>query len=186
MLQTPSEKELAERCRRGEREAFRLLYEQYAGQLMAVCLRYAGDRETARDLLHDGFLKAFRSFGRFTWRGEGSLRAWMVRIMVNEAVDYLRKQEHFGNLLPVETLPDTLPDEEEAHPERIPAEQLMRFIEELPAGYRTVFNLYVLEERSHKEIAALLGIGEKSSSSQLHRARLLLAKRIKDYMENEA
>ena len=107
---------------------------------MAVCVRYSGDRDTAQDILHDGFLKAFRSFDRFQYKGEGSLRAWLTRIMVNGALEQLRKQS-LMNEQPIEELPEDIEDEESL--ELVPEAELMRFIAELPAGYRTVFNLYV-------------------------------------------
>ena len=80
--------ELSEQCRLGNNRARKELYEQYAGRMLGICLRYTGDRDTAQDLLHDGFLKIFDSFDKFTWRGEGSLRAWMERVMVNTAKQY--------------------------------------------------------------------------------------------------
>lgn len=180
-----SETELAERCRQGDRAAFQQLYEQYAGWLMAVCVRYAGEREAARDILHDGFLKVFRSFSLFSYRGEGSLRAWLTRIMVNESLEFLREKERQDRTVLMEELPDTIPDTEECEWERIPQARLMRFIEELPTGYRTVFNLYVMEGKSHKEIAGLLGITERTSSSQLYRAKAQLIKKINEYIEKE-
>lgn len=84
-----NEAELAERCGKGDNLARKQLYERYAGQLMAICIRYIGDRETAQDVLHDGFLNIFRSFDKFTYKGEGSLKAWLARVMVNEALGYL-------------------------------------------------------------------------------------------------
>ncbi len=90
--QTMNETELVERCGKGDNLARKQLYERYAGQLMAVCVRYTGDREVAQDVLHDGFLNIFRSFSQFTYKGEGSLKAWLTRIMVNEALGYLRKK----------------------------------------------------------------------------------------------
>ena len=80
------EQALAERCKRGDRAAYKELYERYAGRLLGVCLRYAGRQEVAEDLLHDGFLRIFSSFDKFTWRGEGSLKAWMERVVVNLAL----------------------------------------------------------------------------------------------------
>ena len=160
------ELELSEQCRLGNNQARKELYEQYAGRMLGICLRYTGDRDTAQDLLHDGFLKIFDSFDKFTWRGEGSLRAWMERVMVNTVLQYLRKYEE--------------PDASDV--EAIPQNVLMQFIEELPAGYRTVFNLYTFEDKSHKEIAQVLGINEKSSASQLFRAKSVLAKRVKEWI----
>lgn len=174
-----NEAELAKRCGKGDNLARKLLYEQYAGSLMAVCIRYTGDRDVAQDILHDGFLRIFRSFGQFTYQGKGSLRAWLTRIMVNESLGYLRKKSS----TPQETTLGEVPDmaDEEDGCTQIPQPVLMRFIRELPEGYRTIFNLYVLEEKSHKEIARLLGITEHTSSSQLHRAKALLIKRIEEY-----
>ncbi|WP_303014078.1 RNA polymerase sigma factor [uncultured Bacteroides sp.] len=178
------EQELSEQCRLGNNRARKELYEQYAGRLFAICLRYTGDRDTAQDLLHDGFIKIFDSFDKFTWRGEGSLRAWMERVMVNIALQYLRKNDVMNQTAPLEELSDKYEEPEAADVEAIPQKILMRFIEELPAGYRTVFNLYTFEDKSHKEIAQILGINEKSSASQLFRAKSTLAKRVKEWIMN--
>lgn len=182
MLRKLSEKELAEGCRRGDNVARKQLYEQYADLLMAVCLRYSADRDTAQDVLHDGFLRAFRSFGQFQYKGGGSLRAWLTRIMVNGALEALRKRNLLNEQL-IEELPDDIEDEEDL--ELIPQAVLMQFIRELPDGYRTVFNLYVFEEKSHKEIAEILGITEHTSSSQFFRAKRLLMKKISEYLKRE-
>lgn len=175
---------MSEQCRLGNNRARKELYEQYAGRLFAICLRYTGDRDTAQDLLHDGFIKIFDSFDKFTWRGEGSLRAWMERVMVNIALQYLRKNDVMNQTAPLEELSDKYEEPEAVDVEAIPQKILMRFIEELPAGYRTVFNLYTFEDKSHKEIAQILGINEKSSASQLFRAKSVLAKRVKEWIMN--
>ncbi len=182
MLQVLSEKELAECCRKGDNVARKQLYEQYANLLMAVCIRYAGDRDLAQDVLHDGFLKAYHSFDKFQYKGEGSLRAWLTRIVINVALEALRKRSML-NEQPIEDLSDDIEDVEEL--EQIPQSVLIRFIGELPAGYRAVFNLYVLEEKSHKEIAEILGITEHTSSSQFFRAKKLLMKKVSDYIKKE-
>ena len=143
-----NETELVERCGKGDNLARKQLYERYAGQLMAVCVRYTGDREVAQDVLHDGFLNIFRSFSQFTYKGEGSLKAWLTRIMVNEALGYLRKKASTNQEVIVEELPDVIDGDEDDF-EQIPQSVLMQFIKELPDGYRTVFNLYVLEEKGH-------------------------------------
>lgn len=177
-----SEKELAEQCREGSNIARKELYERYAGRMFGVCLRYAPDRGVAQDLLHDGFLTLYASFDKFSYRGEGSLKAWMERVMVNAALLYLRKHDV---LSVAQTLSDEVvsPEEPDAEVvETVPKRVLMRFISELPAGYRAVFNLYVFEEKSHREIAALLGINEKSSASQLTRAKACLAAKVREWM----
>ena len=165
------EQELAERCRQGDNLARKELYERYAGRMLSVCLRYAGDRETAQDLMHDGFLKLFDSFDKFTWRGEGSLRAWMERVMVNTVLQYLRKNDVMNQSSALENAPEAYEEPEGSS------------IDVIPAGYRTVFNLYIFEEKSHKEIARLLGINEKSSASQLTRAKATLAAKVREWMK---
>ena len=183
MLRKFSEIELAEYCSRGANVARKQLYEQYADQLMAICIRYCSDRDLAQDVLHDGFLKIFRSFDKFHYKGEGSLRAWLTRIMINEALEALRKRSSL-NEQPIDELADDIEDEEDF--ERIPQSVLMQFIRELPDGYRAVFNLYVFEEKSHKEIAEILGITEHTSSSQFFRAKKWLMNKISDYLKNES
>lgn len=178
------EQELAEQCRRGDNHARRELYERYAGRMLALCLRYSGNREVAEDLLHDGFLKLFSSFDKFTWRGEGSLRAWMERVMVNTVLQYLRQNDVLNQSAALDDLPLEAYDEPEPEVcETIPQHVLMQFISGLPAGYRTVFNLYVMEGKSHKEIAAQLGINERSSASQLARAKASLAEQVRAWMK---
>jgi RNA polymerase sigma-70 factor (ECF subfamily) len=159
--------------------------------MMGICYRYAGDNHTAQDLLHDGFLKIFNSIRSFNYRGEGSLRAWMSKIFTNTCLEFLRK--HNKNLAVERILEDEkyghIPqDDDDAggddYLSLVPDEALAEFIAQLPAGYRTVFNLYVIEDVSHKEIAELLGINESSSRSQLSRAKNILSEKIKKYAES--
>lgn len=179
------EEELSLQCQRGDMQARRTLYERYGGGLMAICLRYIGDRETAEDVLHDGFLRIFQSIKQFSYQGEGSLKAWLSRVMVNEALGYLRKKNvQLQQEVLMTEIPD-VPDTDDSDLNDIPRSVLMKFISELPDGYRTVFNLYVFEEKSHKEIASLLGITEHTSSSQFYRAKSLLIKKINEYRKRE-
>lgn len=180
------EQELAERCRQGDNLARKQLYERYGGRMFGICLRYVPDREIAQDLLHDGFLKIFDSFDKFTWRGDGSLRAWMERVMINTVLQYLRKADVLNQATALENVPEVYDEPDSSTIDVIPQKVLMRFINELPTGYRTVFNLYVFEEKSHKEIAQLLGINEKSSASQLARAKATLAAKVREWMKNNA
>lgn len=177
-----SETELVKRCGKGDNLARKQLYEQYAGQLLTICVRYVSDADAAKDVLHDAFLKIFRSIDKFAYRGEGSLKAWLVRIVINESLGYLRSQSSF---VICETLVEEMIGMEEANEqdslEEIPQSVLMQFIRELPLGYRTVFNLYVFEEKTHKEIAEMLCISEHSSSSQLSRAKTLLIKKVNHF-----
>lgn len=176
-----SERELIEKARKQDTAAIKSLYDKYVQYLAAVCRTYVPSEDDAKDILQDSFLKIFSSLDRFEWRGEGSLKLWMRRIVVNEALMFLRRQSKFRT----ESLPegDRFPEETGGDPEisSLPMPELLRLIRELPDGYRTVFNLYVFEQKSHKEIAGLLGISENTSYSQFSRARALLAKKIKEY-----
>lgn len=179
-----NEMELVKDCRAGSDSARKRLYTLYSNRMLAVCYRYTGDIDAAHDVLHDGFIKIFT---RFTFRGECSLATWITRVMVTQALDYLRKQKRFSQwVVYEEQLPD-VPDfsESGSSGNGISEEQLLAFVTQLPDGCRTVFNLYVFEEKSHKEIADMLHIKEHSSTSQLHRAKCLLAKRINEYRKNE-
>ena len=178
------EKALAEGCRAGDESARKGLYTLFAKRMLAVCYRYTGDMDAAHDVLHDGFIKIFT---RFTYRGEAPLAVWVQRVMVSQAIDYLRQRRQFSQWMVCEDqLPDVVDEATEAeYGYQIPQGVLMQMVAELPEGCRTVFNLYVFEEKSHKEIAALLGIKEHSSTSQYHRAKCLLIQRIKAYREHE-
>ena len=114
------EQELADGCRRGDNKARRELYERYAGRMLALCQRYVGSREEAEDLLHDGFLKLYSSFDKFTWRGEGSLRAWMERVMVNIVLQYLRHDQAIGHPIPLDDAPEAYDTPEASDIEAIP------------------------------------------------------------------
>ena len=153
---------------------------RYAGALTAVASRYLADKDQVKDVLQDAFIRIFDRFGSFRYRGEGSLRAWMSRIVANGALQVLRREDR---LLPAREIPDTIPDED-PEVDNVPLDVLQDMISRLPDGYRTVFNLFVFEQMKHKEIASLLGIKENSSASQLLRAKALLAKEIKEYRKN--
>ena len=175
-----TEEKLALMCKQADPQARKALYERYGGMLMAICTRYTGDSESARDVLHDGFIRIFQSMDKFTYQGEGSLKAWLSRVIVNEALGYLRRRAvKTQQEVLVDEIPDT--EEEDDGVSDIPRSVLMKFIRELPEGYRSVFNLYVFEEKSHKEIGKLLGITEHTSSSQFYRAKSLLIKKINEY-----
>ena len=157
----------------------KVLYNRYVGYLTAVCARYIPDDDDVKDILQDSFLKIFQTMDRFEYRGEGSLKAWMARIVANDALKSLRRKK----TLP---LPESLserPDEEEPPFDAVPVPVIQQMIRRLPDGYRTVFNLFVFESKSHREIASLLGIKENSSASQLYHAKALLGRWIKDYIK---
>lgn len=158
-------------------KAQRMLYEKFSGRLMSVCLRYVGDRMTAEDILIQGFMKIFDSVSQF--REEGSFEGWMRRIMVNEALAYLRRQRRILDNVGIEEA-TAVPDYAYAD-QNLDASEIMEMIAKLPFGYRTVFNLYAIEGFTHLEIAEMLGITESTSKSQLHRARIYLQKMMKEW-----
>ena len=160
-------------------KAQRVLYEKFSGKFMSVCLRYVGDRMTAEDILVQGFMKIFDSVPQF--REEGSFEGWMRRIMVNEALAYLRQQRRILDNVGIEEA-TAVPDYTYAD-QHLEASEIMEMIGKLPFGYRTVFNLYAIEGFTHLEIAQMLGITESTSKSQLHRARAHLQKMMKEWEE---
>ena len=178
------ESRLAERCARGERQACRELYDCYAGRLLAIGTRYTGSREAAEDVLQEAFIKVFSSIKSFRYRGEGSLYAWLRRIVVNRSLDWLRERKRAATVSLDETWPISEEGIARSDVELVPEDILAGMVEGLPEGYRTVFNLYALDGYSHKEIGTMLGIKEKSSSSQYFRARALLAEKIKEYIKH--
>ena len=181
------EQELAIRCARGDNAARRELYMQYGSRILALCRRYVSDPADAEDLRQDAFVKIYRVIGRFHWTRPGSLYSWMARVTINLAFDSYGKRRRLAReLVDVETVENVLPDEstyEEAV--SVPPEVLAAMIEALPEGYRTVFKLYCIDGLSHKDIAALLGIKEKSSSASLSRARAMLSDAIREYWRNQ-
>ena len=181
-----NEREISRGCKQGIASAQRELFDRYSPQLMAVIYRYVGDDDDAKDVLQETFISAFASIQRFTWEGEGSLRAWLNRIAVNMSLNFLREKKRLSaSAQPVEALGDP-PDEHDGATAQevngIDAGTIMEMVAELPDGYRTVFNLYCLEGYSHQQIAEQLGISEKTSSSQLARAKALLARKIKAFI----
>lgn len=174
-----SEKELLDDIKAGNRQAMHRLYERYVGYAMAVALRYVHERDDANDVLQDGFVKILSSIQRFEFRGEGSLKGWVMRIVANEAISFIKSK---GRFLFVDEVPDE-PDTGDPGVERVPQEVLNKMIGELPPGYRVVLNMFVFGQKSHKEIAEQLGIKESTSASQYLRAKKFLAKKIQDYLK---
>ena len=165
------EKQLIADCLLGDRNAQQRLYEQYSGKMMGVCLRYCKNKETAKDLLHDGFLKIYTHLDSF--EGKGSFEGWMRRIMVNTALEYLRKQVDEGHSTDIEEA-FTLTNGDFGVLERMQAEELIKLIQRLPDAYRMAFNLFVIEGYSHREISQVLNITESSSRVYVTRAKQLL------------
>ncbi|MFN5222891.1 MAG: RNA polymerase sigma factor [Bacteroidota bacterium] len=167
-----SEQELIEGCIRNQPAAQELLFKTFSGKMLAVCCRYTVNKAEAEDLLQDGFIKVFSKIELF--RNQGSLEGWIKRIMVNTALDALRRNKKLQ-------INDLTEDSEIPHTglkpgDQLQARDLMMMIQSLPNGFRTVFNLYAVEGYSHKEIGQLLGISENTSKSQYSRARAQLQK----------
>lgn len=178
MIQHVTETDLVRLVKEGNRTAMRELYDRHIRYLTAVAARYVDDG-VLRDVLQESFVKIYTSICRFEHRGTGSLRAWLSRIVVNVALDHLRQSAKSSPFSHTEDMAE----EQEPEIGDVPIEVIHRFIRELPTGYRTIFNLYVFEEQSHHEIAQRLGISESTSASQLHRAKAILARKIKEYKE---
>lgn len=162
---------MLERIRKKDGDAIRRLYAEYAPKLMAICHRYVPDRADAEDVLQESFIRIVDKIGTYRERGQGSFEAWMSRIAVNVSIDWLRKRKRL-DVVPLQGNQENIIDEEEEPSyEGLSQEEIQAAIRTLPDGYRTVLNLYVFEDKSHREIASLLGISERTSASQLHRAR---------------
>ncbi|MDR3267579.1 MAG: sigma-70 family RNA polymerase sigma factor [Tannerella sp.] len=173
-----NEKQLITGCLNGDRRSQKELYDLYSRKMMGVCLRYVSDRETARDLLQDGFVRVFTSMHSYS--GVGAFEGWMRTVFVNGALEYLRKRDVLRDSADIESMHELL-DEEESAVSRLSAKELMQLIDTLPEGFKAVFNLYAIEGYSHKEIADKLHITESTSRSQYVRARKWLQERIIRY-----
>ena len=171
---------IIDKCKQGDRQAAEKIYQIFSAKMFALCLRFSKDRADAEDTLQDGFIKIFTSIGQYT--GKGSVEGWMKRIMINTAMEKFRKN---SPLQIVEELPEIEDNEDIDEEVSIPEEVLADFVNQLPERYKMVFNLYVIEEMSHKDIAALLGINEGTSKSNLARAREILKRKVKEYLDHE-
>ncbi|MDR2119310.1 MAG: sigma-70 family RNA polymerase sigma factor [Tannerella sp.] len=172
-----NETQLIAGCLNGDRKAQRTLYDTYSRKMLGICMRYVNDREVARDLLQDGFVKVFNSLASFA--GTGSLEAWMRTIFVNEALGYLRRTNVLHRYEDISTA-DGVQDDSESAISKMAVKELMDIIGKLPVGFRTVFNMYTVEGYSHREIAEALDITESTSRSQYVRARRWLQEQIKN------
>ncbi|MDR1737204.1 MAG: RNA polymerase sigma factor [Candidatus Symbiothrix sp.] len=168
---------LIERCKSQDRAARKQLYELFAPAMQGVCFRYAGEKETARDLLHEGFIKVFTKID--TYLGAGSFEGWMRKIFVTTSLEFLRSKQRFFFSIDNEEYKEIAYEENENVVEKLSAEEILQCVNELPTGFRTVFNMYAVEGYSHAEIANMLNIKEASSRSQFARARMLLQEKIR-------
>jgi RNA polymerase sigma factor (sigma-70 family) len=168
--------QLIKRCIDNDPVAQELLYRRYASKMFGVCLRYAPNKMEAEDILQEGFIKVFNNLKKF--RGDGSFEGWIRRTMVNTAINHYRKNVRYFQDIDIDSVDihDTFDKDGISN---LTEAELLKLIQELPEGYRMVFNLYVIEGYSHKEIGEQLNIAENTSKSQLSRARGVLQAKVK-------
>ena len=178
---TISESDLIAGCIAGDRIMQEELYNRFAPKMYAVCLRYANNSDDAQDLLQEGFIKVYKNIHRF--RAEGSFEGWIRRVFINSSIEHLRKKS--AKLMTVsEKEEGTIEDTDISALDTMAEKDIIKLIQELSPGYRTVFNLYVIEGFAHKEIAEQLGISEGTSKSQLARAKSILQKKVAQYLSD--
>lgn len=176
-----SESDLVEGCRQGDRKLQKELYERFAPKMFGVCLRYAGTTEEAEDILQEGFVKVFNKIGSF--RGEGSFEGWIRRIIVNTAIEHFRRKTY---LQPVtEREEETVESDYLSVLDSLAEKDIIGLVQQLSPGYRSVFNMYVVEGYTHKQIGELLGISEGTSKSQLSRAKAILQDLVRTHLDQK-
>jgi RNA polymerase sigma-70 factor (ECF subfamily) len=166
---------LVRACLRGDRGSHHLLYEEYKRPMFRICLRYAARREDAEDYLQEAFIRVFKDLKQY--RMEGPLGAWIRKVVVNSILQQLRKRKITFSDVEINDVADLHATEDDI-PGNLDAEILTNYIQRLPDGYRTVFNMYVIEGFTHQEIGDMLGISDGTSKSQLSKARALLRTQI--------
>lgn len=174
-----SESDLIEGSIKGDRKMQHELYKRFAPLMFGVCLRYAGNTQEAEDILQEGFIKVFSKLGSF--RGEGSFEGWVRRIFVNTAIEHYRKKIQIQPITEYEE--NTIEGKYLSALDDMAEKDIIHLVQQLSPGYRTVFNMYVIEGYTHKQIAEALGINEGTSKSQLSRARLILQELVKTFIE---
>jgi len=190
-----NEELLAEQCKRRDEVAEREVFSRYAPMLRGICCRYAVDADEAEDMFQEGFVRIFDTIGSFKWVGDGSLAAWMRRVMVNNAINYYKKQkrhrlthvEHDDETARISDDDGEVADEDSfgfsgVLAAGITKQVLLEMLQQLPEMYRVVFNLAVIDGLRHKDIASMLGIDESSSRSRLMRSKTMLKASLKDYV----
>lgn len=177
--QISSDSDLIEGCIRGDRKMQYELYQRFAPKMYGVCLRYAGNAEEAEDILQEGFIKVFNKIGSF--RSEGSFEGWIRRIFVNTAIEHFRKKTYLQPITEYEE--DTVEGKYLSVLDNLAEKDIIQLVQQLSPGYRTVFNMYVIEGYTHKQIAEALGISEGTSKSQLSRAKLILQDLVRQFIE---
>ncbi|MCW3074866.1 MAG: polymerase sigma-70 factor [Flaviaesturariibacter sp.] len=180
--QIVNDSDLIEGCIRGERKMQQELYQRFAPKMFGVCLRYAGNTEEAEDILQEGFIKIFKKVGSF--RSEGSFEGWVRRIFVNTAIEHFRRKTY---LQPVtEREEETIEGSYLSVLDSLAEKDIIALVQQLSPGYRTVFNMYVVEGYTHKQIADILGISEGTSKSQLSRAKIILQEMVRKNIDQQS
>lgn len=175
LIKLPNEEQkLLRQLRRGKSAAQKVVYQQHAAAMLGLCMRYASCREDAEEILSNGFIKVFEKIDQY--KGDGPLGAWIRTIMVREALNFIRYRKNIFVEVEEERTVEMAHSEEL---ERLEAGYLLRLIEDLPTGYRTVFNLFAIEGYAHKEIAEMLGISENTSKTQVRKARQKLQEQLR-------
>ncbi len=173
---------IIEGCVAGKRSAQSALYRKYAAVMLAICLRYAQNHDEAEDIMQEAFMKIFQNIS--SYRNEGSFEGWMKRIMINHALNFYRKSRKLPFLEDIGSINESEILDKEDQPALhalVSAEKLTALIQMLPPGYRMVFNMYVFEEYSHREISRELSISENTSKTQLLKARRMLRKKLIEF-----
>ncbi|MEI6346412.1 MAG: RNA polymerase sigma factor [Bacteroidota bacterium] len=173
-----SENELIDGCLNNDRKAQKLLYEKYSSKMFGVCMRYAKSKEEAEDILSDSFVQIFVKLSSF--KREGSFEGWIRRIVVNTSITAYRNNLKF-NLNDEISEVHQLSDDSETAIDLLNVQQIKSVIQQMPDGYRMIFNLYVIEGYNHREIAELIGINEGTSKSQFSKAKKWLQNRLIKY-----
>ena len=166
---------LIQSCREGDRAAQKVLYERLAPRMFPVCIRYIGDRELAQDVLQEGFITLFTHLDAY--KGDGSFEGWARKIFITTALMELRRKDALKMSEELDVVRGMKTDTV-SQLQKIGYKDLMNLIATLPAGFRTVFNLYAVEGFTHKDIGEMLGISETTSRTQLSRARAWLQNKI--------
>lgn len=158
------------------------MYRRFSPRMYAVCLRYAGNTEEAEDILQEGFIKVFKKLD--SYRGDGSFEGWVRRIFVNTAIEHFRRKRY---LQPVtEKEENTIEGSYLSVLDELAERDILALVRQLSPGYRTVFNMYVVEGYTHKEIGDIMGISEGTSKSQLSRAKIILQDLVKKFLDEKA
>lgn len=168
---------LIKACSNGDSKAFRKIYEIHSGTMYSICLRYMNNEDEAKDALQEGFIKVFKNISKFKFTG--SFEGWMKRIFVNSSIELIRKRKMHLDVSELNS--NELPLTAKIETGSLDAEKMMTLVQQLPEGYRTVFNMFIVDGYSHKEISDYLEISESTSKTQLFKARKQLQEWLKDW-----